>query len=125
MSEITNSQFYSPIIQNGSKGVKMITLTFADGQSITNLIANGDVFVSTTPVNTEIFEDDNDSLIIVIDSQGSREEHTDWKFANVIHTLEGEYWICFSQVTPLEQMELDIQAKLDYIAMMADIDIDM
>lgn len=103
----------------------MITLTFADGQSITNLTANGDVFVSTTPVNTEIFEDDNDTLVIVIDSQGGREEHTDWKFANVIHTLEGEYWICFSQVTPLEQMELDIQAKLDYIAMMADIDIDM
>lgn len=101
--------------------INVAALELSDGRILTSLIVNGDVFVSKTPVDPAIFEDNVNPITVTIN--GEAVTHDDWKFCGVI-PMNGEWWICFAEMDAFEKLELDFQSKIDYISMMTDIDLD-
>lgn len=101
--------------------INVATLKLSDGQVINNLIVNGDVFVSRNPIDPDIFEDNVNPITVTINGEATI--HDDWKFCGLI-SINDEWWICFSEMSAFEKLELDFQSKIDYISMMTDIDLD-
>jgi len=98
------------------------TITLADGQKITGLSKNGDNFVSKTQVDESIF-DGNLSTMTVSDGE------TEQVLNNVELIQQVEYkdgwYLAFRELTAQELRDMEIDAKIDYIAMMADVDIEV
>ena len=98
------------------------TITLADGQKITGLSKNGDNFVSKTQVDESIF-DGNLSTMTVSDGE------TEQVLNNVELIQQVEYkdgwYLAFRELTAQELRDMKIDAKIDYIAMMADVDMEV
>ncbi len=98
------------------------TITLADGQKITGLSKNGDNFVSKTQVDESIF-DGNLSTMTVSDGE------TEQVLNNVELIQQVEYkdgwYLAFRELTAQELRDMEIDAKIDYIAMMADVDMEV
>ncbi len=98
------------------------TLTLADGTCLTGFSKNGDNFVSTTEVDEGIFEN-NLSKMIVSDGE------TETTYYNVEliaqrQWFDGTYYLAFREMADQEIREATINAKIDYLAMMSDIDLE-
>lgn len=98
------------------------TITLADGQKITGLSKNGDNFVSKTQVDESIF-DGNLSTMTVSDGE------TEQVLNNVELIQQVEYkdgwYLAFRELTAQELRDMEIDAKIDYIAMMAYVDMEV
>ena len=101
--------------------INVATLELSDGRILTSLIVNGDVFVSKTPVDPDIFEDNVNPITVTVNGEATT--HDDWKFCGII-PMNDEWWICFAEMDAFEKLELDFQSKIDYISMMTDVDLD-
>lgn len=100
----------------------MITITLADGTEIGNLRVNGDNFISSVPINESIFVN-NTSPVTIHDSNSVPEIHDHMELLQLIR-YNNEYWFVLRDLTQEELRQIDIDAKLDYIAMMADVDLE-
>ena len=99
----------------------MVTVTLADGTKLQNLGINGDNFTSSTPITEDIFEYNTSPVIINID--GNIEAHDYMELVQVMQ-FGNEWWFILRDLTDAELKQMDIDAKIDYIAMMADIDLE-
>lgn len=100
----------------------MYTLTLHDGKVITGLDKNGDNFVSKEQIDESIFEENLETLTI---SDG--ETTTVMHNAVLIQQMEwvdGTFYLAFRELTPEELTAIALNGKLEYIAMMADIDLE-
>ena len=91
---------------------KLYSITLADGTVVENLRLNGTNYISETPVDKAIFED-NCSPTIISDGEFS-ETHDNME---LIHILEhkGEWWLALRDIS---EVELEVRrqvASLDYI----------
>ncbi len=96
------------------------TITLADGTELANLHMNGNNFVSQTEVTEDMF-DENLSEITINDGH---EDHVmeNMELIQVAHYTDGWYFIL--REIPADVLERrQIQSDIDYIAMMADIDL--
>lgn len=99
----------------------MCTLTLSNGKEITNLVRNGDNFISRTRIDECIFRNNLSTLTIEEDGVVTQIMYN----AELIQQIEynGDFWFCFREMSDREMKDMAFQAQIDYISMMADIDI--
>lgn len=98
------------------------TITLADGRKLTDLRKNGDNFVSETKVDETMF-DGNLSIITV--SNGEYEiTNRNVELIQQVHYPDGWY-LAFRELSDIEIKEMELNAKIEYIAMMAGVDMEV
>lgn len=99
---------------------KIYTLTLDDGTEITDLRLNGNNFISDKEVTPDTF---NGKLSTVAISDGEiSETYHNMALVNITQYGE-EYWFILREMSEQELQNLKNRADIDYIAMMADINI--
>ncbi|MBE6724985.1 MAG: hypothetical protein E7576_07295 [Ruminococcaceae bacterium] len=101
---------------------ELYTLTLADGTVIENVARNGDNYIVTGAVDTSVFEDNCVPLTI---SDGENEEiHENAVFVQA-QAHGNETWLVFRDLGAAELREMRLRADVDYVAMMADIELEV
>ncbi len=100
---------------------KTYTITLADGTVLDNLKLNGNNFISNTAINADIFNE-NCSPIIVSDGVNS-ETHNYMEFVQVTEQEPGKYWFVLRELSASELARIKMQSDIDYVAMMAGIEL--
>ena len=100
----------------------MYKLILADGTEIKNLTKNGDNYISDKKIDENLFRGNLSTLIIT-----DGEETITMENAELIQQVEfdGKFWICFRELSERELKDIDMEAKIEYLAMMTDVDIDI
>lgn len=100
------------------KAWKMI---LADGTELTGFRQNGNNYVSQERVDEAVFED-NLSTLTLTDGE------TEITMNNAVLIQQVKYtdgwYLCFRELTPQELQNITILSKIDYLAMMANIDLE-
>lgn len=99
----------------------MYTLILADGTKLTDLERNGDCFYSKKKVDESVLANNLSTLTI---TDGETEE----VMTNAVlirQVQRGDKWrLAFRELTVQEMKEMSVMGKIDYLAMMADIDLE-
>ena len=100
----------------------MYKLILADGTEIKNLTKNGDNYISDKKIDENLFKGNLSTLTIT-----DGEETSSMENAELIQQIEydGKFWICFRELSERELKDIDMEAKIEYLAMMTDVDIDI
>lgn len=93
------------------------TIILYDGTIIDNLTLNGNNFISPVDIGEDKLTLANLSRITI-----NGVEYTDMVLRNYWQDVDG-WHIIISEATPQEKFAEEITAKIDYIAMMEDIDL--
>lgn len=98
-------------------------ITLADGTVIEGLTQNGDNYVSETEVNVAVFES-NCSPMTITGSDSTEVLYQNGEFIRQAHFpgVQG-YYLAFRDKTANELALEEIQAKIEYIGMMANIEL--
>lgn len=99
---------------------KIYMITLADGTEISNLRLNGNNFISAVPIDAAIF-DGNCSSVIINDGEND-ELHENMELVQVTPVGE-EYWFVLRDMTAAELEKIKMQADIEYVAMMAGVEI--
>lgn len=99
---------------------KIYTITLDDGTQIENLRLNGNNFISQEQINPEIF-DGNLGQVIINDSEKD-EFHENMEFVQIVQ-MGDEYWFVLRDVSKYEIESAKLRSDLDYLAMMAYVEI--
>lgn len=83
---------------------------------------NGNNYISSKKLTEDMFED-NLSHVVFTDSEGNTEEHDNMALVQITKVGK-EYWFVLRDLTAQEIRDAKIQANIEYIAMMADVDLD-
>ena len=100
----------------------MATVILSDGTRLANLTVNGDNFISTTEIDSDIFFNNTSPVIIDTEDLG-RVTHSHMELVQVTHP-DNNWWFVLRDVTQEELDKLKIRGDIDFIAMMSDIDLD-
>ena len=100
----------------------MAFITLSDGTVIDDLTINGDNFIANYAITEDIFEMNLSPVTISYD--GVEETHEFMKLIQITHPNPSEWWFVIQDMTDEELYKLDVDSKLDYLAMMSDIDLD-
>ena len=97
------------------------TITLADGTTLEGLTFNGNNYVSGNPLTEADFTGKLEHVTI---SDG--ETTTVMEHAMLVQCKKygTEYWFVLREMTDAELTAAKVQASIDYIAMMADIDLE-
>ena len=99
---------------------KIYKITLADGTEIRNLRLNGNNFISDAPVAAEIFEG-NCSAVIINDGEND-EFHENMELVQIT-PVGDEYWFVLRDLTAAELKQIKMQSDIEYVAMMAGVEI--
>ena len=100
---------------------KRYTVTLADGTKFTNLRLNGDNFISITEVTPDKFVG-NCSPVVISDGE-TEETHENMNLVQVKSYVPGEYWFVLRDLSPAELRNIKMQSDIEYVAMMAGVDL--
>lgn len=104
---------------------ELITIVLADGTVLGDLVRNGTNYISQSEINRSVFQGNCSPLTVRItgDEEVYEEVHEN---AALVHLtrMGDEYWFAFRDISEREMNEAKIRSDIDYIAMMADIDLD-
>ena len=100
---------------------KTYTITLANGTVLDNLKLNGDNFISNTAINADIFNG-NCSPVIISDDVNS-ETHNNMEFVQVTEQEPGKYWFVLRELSASELARIKMQSDIEYVAMMAGIEL--
>lgn len=100
----------------------MWKIILADGTELTGFTQNGSNYVSKTKVDESVFED-NLSTLTLTDGETETVMHNAVLIQQVKYT-DGWY-LCFRELTQQEVQYAALNGKIDYLAMMADIDMEV
>lgn len=107
----------------------MYNLILADGTTLENLTKNGDCFVSKTEVDESIFENNLSTLTIQNTEEDTEEVMTNAEFVQQLHyeNFHGNtgYYLAFRELTEAEVKEATLTGLIEYVAMMADIELEV
>lgn len=97
------------------------TITLADGTTLEGLTLNGNNFISTRKLTDEDFAGKLEHVTIT-----DGETTTELTNVELVQCMQygTEYWFVLREMTAAEQTAAKVQASIDYIAMMADIDLE-
>ena len=101
---------------------KAFKIVLADGTSLEGLGLNGNNFISSKKLTEDVFEG-NLSHVVIEDSEGNVEEHDNMALVQIAKYGK-EYWFVLRELSAQEIRDAKTQANIEYIAMMADIDLD-
>lgn len=99
---------------------KTYTITLADGTVLDNLKLNGNNFISNTAINADIFDENCYTVII---SDGVNSETYNMEFVQVTEQEPGKYWFVLRELSASELARIKIQSDIEYVAMMAGIEL--
>lgn len=99
---------------------KTYSITLADGTALENLRLNGENFISQNPVDPALF-DGNCSPVIISDGE-EEETHENMELVQVT-PYQGEYWFVLRDLSSAELASMKMQSDIEYIAMMAGIEL--
>ncbi len=100
---------------------KTYTITLADGTVLDDLKLNGNNFISNTAINADIF-DENCSPVIISDGVNS-ETHNNMEFVQLMEQEPGKYWFVLRELSASELAQIKMQSDIEYVAMMAGIEL--
>lgn len=100
---------------------KTYTITLSDGTVLDNLKLNGDNFISNTAINADIFNE-NCSPVIINDSVDSA-TYNNMEFVQVTEQEPGKYWFVLRELSASELSWIKMQSDIEYVAMMAEIEL--
>ena len=100
-------------------------ITLSDGTQLKNLALNGNNFVSETKITEDMFEGKLSKVIYEgkEDGQKIKEEHEHMELVQIVKYEDGYYFV-LRELSEAELKERKIQGDIEYIAMMADIDLE-
>lgn len=101
---------------------KTFKIMLADGSSLEGLGLNGNNFISSKKLTEDTFEG-NLSHVVIEDSEGNTEEHDNMALVQIAKYGK-EYWFVLRELSAQEIRDTKTQANIEYIAMMADIDLE-
>lgn len=98
------------------------TIFLADGTQIPGCRLNGNNYIVEGEVYESIFDANLSPLVI----RGTDETSTAYDHAELVQAVVHgtETWMIFREVTPRELRERKMQADIEYIAMMADVELE-
>lgn len=99
---------------------KIYSVTLADGTTIENLRLNGNNFVSDVEIDKSVF-DGNCHSVMISDGE-TKTVHENMECVQVTQMGE-EYWFVLRELSESELKEAKIQASIEYIAMMCDVEL--
>lgn len=100
--------------------MEQYTITLNNGTEIKDLIKNGDNFVSKVKLDESIFK--NNLTRMTISNGEEVEVLENMEFIQQMK-IGKEYYICFRQLTEREIKDIEIDSKIEYLAMMSDIEL--
>jgi len=100
----------------------MWKLILADGTELTGFRQNGTNYVSDTKVDESVFEG-NLSALTITDGEETIVMHN----AELIQQVhyDGGWYLCFRELSRQELAYAALSGKIDYLAMMAEIDMEV
>jgi hypothetical protein len=99
---------------------KTYTVTLADGTVIGNLKLNGNNYISTELIAPGVF--DGNCSPVVIDDGTCDETHDNMELVQLTE-VNGEYWFVLRDISFEELSRIKIQADIEYVAMMVDVEL--
>ena len=100
----------------------MYTITLSNGMKLEHLELNGNNFISQDIIEDSVFENGLD--VITISNGETIETYTNMRLmSNRIDN--GVSWFVLGEISQQEFKDIKINAKIDYIAMMADVDMEV
>lgn len=99
---------------------KIYTITLDDGTQIENLRMNGNNFISQEEIDPDIF--DGNLATVTINDGEIDEVHENMGLVQVTR-MGDEYWFVLRDVPMSEIERAKLRSDLDYLAMMADVEI--
>lgn len=99
---------------------KIYKITLADGTEIRNLRLNGNNFISDAPISETIF-DGNGSTVIINDGE-TDEFHENMELVQIT-PVGDEYWFVLRDLTAAELKQIKMQSDIEYVAMLAGVEI--
>lgn len=99
---------------------KNYKITLSDGTVIDNLKLNGNNFISNEIIDPMLF---NGNCSPVVISEGTNEEIHDNMELVQITQVNGDYWFVLRDIAISELKQLKLQSDIEYMAMMAGIEL--
>lgn len=99
----------------------MYTITLADGTVLNNLELNGNNYVSKTAIAESTLSKKNLKHIVINDGTKSVDEYD--KVLIQLAQYDDEYHFILANKDPMDGKFEDIESKIDYIAMMAEVEL--
>ena len=99
---------------------KTYTITLADGTVLDDLKLNGNNFISNTEINADLFDENCYSVII---SDGENSETHNMELVQITEQEPGKYWFVLREISDFELAQIKIQSDIEYVAMMASIEL--
>ena len=96
-------------------------ITLADGTELSNLALNGNNFISTAPLDESTFRD-NCSPVVISNGETSV-THENMELVQVVQQFPGEWWFVLRDLSQEELARMKTQSDIEYIAMMAGIEL--
>lgn len=94
------------------------TIALSNGKQLKDLELNGSNFITREEVTPETFEDGLSPVVI------NGEEHEQMALVQIARHEDGRYWFILRDVTPEEIAQAKLRSDIEYIAMMADIELE-
>lgn len=109
----------------------MIKITLADGTVVDNIELNGTTFVSKTPIDEKIFENNMSPVEIETVGDGPVDlmashvigHHENMTYQHIVSPFEGEYWFGLNDVSQSDLEFAKNRADIEYLAMMMDVEL--
>lgn len=99
---------------------KLFKITLTDGTTLDNLKMNGNCFISNEKIEDSVFEANCSPVTI---SDGEIEEiHENMALVHVTPLGEG-YWFALRDISAKELEQIKLRSDVDYIAMMASVEL--
>lgn len=99
---------------------KIYKITLANGTEIGNLRLNGNNFISDTPIAATIFDGNCSSVII---NDGEKDVlHENMELVQIT-SVGDEHWFVLRDLTVAELEKIKMQSDIEYVAMMAGVEI--
>lgn len=99
---------------------KKYSIILADGTIIEDLLLNGDNFISKNPIASSMFGG-NCSPVIINDGE-NEEVHENMSLVQITK-MGDEYWFVLCDISKDELMRMKMQSDIEYIAMMAGVEL--
>lgn len=105
---------------------KSWTITLSDGTKLKNLGLNGTNFISEEEITEDVFKNNLSNVIIEGTNENRQEVKEKHEYMDLIHIQkhDKEYYFALRDLSQDEIDKIKMQADIDYIAMMSDVDLE-
>ena len=100
---------------------KKYSITLSDGTELSGLMLNGNNFISESWISESVFEN-NCSPVIISDGEFT-EMHDNMELVQILQEYPNQWRFVLRDLSQDELDRMKIQSDIEYIAMMADIEL--